>query len=312
MSNQESYEQAGKPVKDTLDEDDLAYFSSIGPTYDGRIKPDLVAPGDNILSANRGGSSCYPTPKNLRLASGTSMASPLLAGTVALVRQYFKEGFFPTGERKWYHRFSPSGSLMKATAIAGAVPIRGTRRNVCTNKVISFADARFPNIHHGWGRMQLDRVLMFANDAASARFRLHIPSYSRRRKKTFGDQVFTKSKQSTDYSFCYDPAEDVGGDGPAVLRVVLVWTDAPGTPYSSRALVNDLDLAVFHHRCVVRGNDRYDRVNPVEVVEIPLTWKEMVDFRVSVTARAINVGPQPFSVVVVGPVRSGVCKKGRY
>jgi serine protease AprX len=55
----------------------LAPFSSRGPTLDGRIKPDVVAPGVAITSARRG--SGYE-PR-----SGTSMAAPFVAGVAALM-----------------------------------------------------------------------------------------------------------------------------------------------------------------------------------------------------------------------------------
>ena len=56
-----------------------AYFSSRGPTADGRIKPDVSAPGVNINSVDAGTSAGYT------LSSGTSMASPFVAGTALLM-----------------------------------------------------------------------------------------------------------------------------------------------------------------------------------------------------------------------------------
>ncbi len=73
----------------------LASFSSCGPTMDGRIKPDVVAPGVNILSALNsfypydGNQIAYETEafdRNYRIyaQNGTSMATPIVAGIIAL------------------------------------------------------------------------------------------------------------------------------------------------------------------------------------------------------------------------------------
>lgn len=57
----------------------LASFSSRGPTADGRIKPDIASPGVNITAAKSGSTDQYVA------YSGTSMATPFTAGTVALM-----------------------------------------------------------------------------------------------------------------------------------------------------------------------------------------------------------------------------------
>jgi Subtilase family. len=56
----------------------IAYFSSRGPTRDGRLKPDVVAPGYYVLGPEAGSSGYILLP-------GTSMASPVVAGLVALI-----------------------------------------------------------------------------------------------------------------------------------------------------------------------------------------------------------------------------------
>ena len=56
-----------------------AYFSSVGPTYDGRIKPDVMAMGQDTYVASSDGE--YYT------GSGTSFSNPVMAGAVACLRQ---------------------------------------------------------------------------------------------------------------------------------------------------------------------------------------------------------------------------------
>ena len=71
------YEEDENEKERTNDPDDLAYFSSIGPTADGRYKPDVVAPGYFVVSAN---SSGYSNTASCSVAymQGTSMATPLM------------------------------------------------------------------------------------------------------------------------------------------------------------------------------------------------------------------------------------------
>jgi hypothetical protein len=61
-----------------------ADFSSMGPTADGRIKPDLVAPGEQVVVAGDVGTE-------LGLSNGTSLASPMLAGGLAALWSDFPE-----------------------------------------------------------------------------------------------------------------------------------------------------------------------------------------------------------------------------
>ncbi len=61
----------------------MASFSSYGPTADGRLKPEVVAPGVTVPCVNEFGSLTY--------ASGTSLACPVVAGGLALILEAFPE-----------------------------------------------------------------------------------------------------------------------------------------------------------------------------------------------------------------------------
>ncbi|CEO95158.1 hypothetical protein PBRA_003924 [Plasmodiophora brassicae] len=117
----------------------LAWFSSQGPASDdGRIKPDVIAPGNGTVSVDSG-TTCGTTTM-----SGTSMATPVVSGHLLLVRQWFRREM----------NLVPSGSLLKAMMVASGVEL--TSRSGCPTYKSRYPA---PDNDQGWGRVQLDRVL---------------------------------------------------------------------------------------------------------------------------------------------------------
>ena len=189
------------------DPEALAAFSSRGPCDDRRIKPDLVAPGTDILSTR---SSTAPADHywglhaNNRYAymrGGTSMASPLAAGCAALVREYFvtERGIFP------------SAALLKAALI------NGTRWLTSSDSIADHGQQ--PNYHQGFGEIHLPTTLPSAAEPTLALEFVDTWQTPAQQLKRTGDMIR------------YTVTVNQGRP----LRLCLAYTDLP-----ARALQNDL------------------------------------------------------------------------
>ena len=126
-----------RPLKGLMADniDQIPSFSSKGPTVDGRIKPDVVAPGTYIISTRSSiPGANYPwgiVDSYYAYNTGTSMATPLAAGAGALVRQFYVDN----------ESIVPSAALIKATLINGAV------------------DLGLSSSAQGWGRIDITNSL---------------------------------------------------------------------------------------------------------------------------------------------------------
>ncbi|MBN2379202.1 S8 family serine peptidase [candidate division WOR-3 bacterium] len=237
--------------------------SSAGPSGDGRIRPDIITPGVDISSATSA------NDYGVRVSSGTSMSSPIAAGSVALIRQYFTDGFAGNPH-------TPSAALLKAMLI-----------NSVETDISNFWGMWIPDDKIGWGRPLLDNVLYFDGDDIYL-------SYIDQ------DTGLTTGQQYTAL------LEDVAGGKP--LKVTLNWTDYPGANSASPALVNDLHLEVVspsgktylgnnfasENESVEGGTA--DVLNPTE--NVFLQSPESGDWEIRVKANNVPSGPQPFAVVV--------------
>lgn len=120
--------------------EDLRFTSSRGPTADGRIKPDLTAPGTGITGGRSGPSALNGNIDAAhRWSTGTSHAAPQVAAAAALFTQFWKPGH--AGQ-------NPSPAMIKAALLNGTVDMNGADTS-----------APRPNGNEGWGRIMLTNVL---------------------------------------------------------------------------------------------------------------------------------------------------------
>ena len=282
--------------------DNMASFSSLGPTYDWRIKPDLVAPGDSIYSASTlteadvaNGDTCKKVDKD-----GTSMATPVAAGAFTLLRQYFTEGFYPSGEKKTADSFVPSAALLKAVMINGAQALKGFDSD-------GWPIEPPPSVKQGWGRINLA-----ASVPLPLSVDLEVSAENTPTNLIVLDNVDDKITGSGKRGLCID-VEGSTED----LRVTLAWTDYPGSMAAEGALVNNLDLqlyfedgdmlwplsgdeldGVFHF-----NGDFFNNIERViwSVPDVGRYWVNVKPTRVQVA--------QPFALAVTGQVTEVAGKK---
>jgi subtilisin family serine protease len=305
--------QANTPV---YAESSIAYFSSRGPAADGRIKPDVVVPGQLIISAlnaQNSTSSCSNSPQELlKFDQGTSMACPVLAGHVALVRQYLTQGYYPSGNPNPADSIKPSAALMKAIIIGAAISITGVRdltgsiQNPKYTKVIPA-----PSYDEGFGRVLLKNSLQFFG--GENRLLIYRPTAADGVKiDQYGDPLVSTTTDKLSFQFCYLKALNSGF--PA--KVVLTYSDYPADPNAETSLVNDLDLTLTDtkRRSHYLGNSDLptsktgegDRLNNIEAVTIATDTPQLTDFTATVSVYQITY-EQPFSLVVTGKVLKGPC-----
>lgn len=248
--------------------DRIAPLSSVGPTNDGRIKPDVCAPGTDIvgprstLAGGRGWGLVDPAPHYM-VDGGTSVAVAVAGGCIALLRQ----AWAATKRGR-----APAGATLKALLVLGAAPVRTRDGTALEDRTIA-----------GFGRIDIRDCLPVTAS---------------------GEQVIVlcdatmNSAVKTGTTRRYKVELPHGGR----LRAVLTWYDAPG-----ERLVNDLDLSLTGPGIAapIWGNHAPDdtsrpgapdRVNTVEVVDVD--GLAAGTFELAVAGAQIPTGRQPFSLVV--------------
>jgi len=144
------------------------------------------------------------------------MASPLAAGSVALIRQYFTDGYYPLGIKNTQNAFQPTGALLKAVLINGASPMTGFNSDGIPLEPP-------PSCRQGWGRIHV---------AASIR----LPT-ANHEMIVLQNESFTTTAQRKGVCFMVNGTEEA-------LKATLTWYDPAPSVVSDGTIVNDLDMIV--------------------------------------------------------------------
>jgi len=283
--------QTGKPDMSTIARANASFGtrtkSSYGTPLNGRIKPELVAPGVRIAAPKSRGLARPPTDPNgtyeqvwkvdddtITSNTGTSFAAPLVSGCAAVIRQVLFQ--------RLPHRYNsinpPPAALMKAFLINAAIPLpRETGAN---------AAGQGTRRRTGFGRVDLEgsvKHILAATDDT-------ITGSGFKAALTTDD---TKVKDYIDVATVTVPANN----HPRTLTITLVYTDAEG-----EKLQHDINLVVRQGAVERHGNRGvqagYDNVNNSERI----IWRNIeageVKIKLYVQRIAYNIEGFPDYAVV--------------
>lgn len=247
-----------------------ASFSAFGPTDDGRIKPDIAGVGVNVYSATSSGNKDYT------VMSGTSMASPNVTGSLALLQEHYKKLNYGTEE----HPFMKAATL-KALVIHTA------------NEA---GDAPGPDYKFGWG-------LLDTFKAAQTLAQRDKYSFIKEEVLSNGTSYTTEVVASGETPLVVT----IAWDDPAQATAEL--TSGRNLNDRKRMLVNDLDIRVSDG-----SNEFLPWVLNPETPEAPATYGDNIRDNVEQIYIPNPVAGTKYTITVShkGQLKTNEITKGTY
>ena len=254
----------------------ISSFSSFGPTDDGRIKPDLVGNGVSVLSSSDKSNTAYTS------LSGTSMASPNVAGSLLLLQEHYAN--------------LNNGQVMRAATLKG----------LAIHTADEAGKTPGPDYKFGWGLLNAKRAASVISNSNTTNL---IQENTLAQSQTYTYQVTASGSGPLVVTISWTDPE---------ASPVAVNTSALNN--RTARLINDLDVRVAKGGTVYQPwiLDPLNPASPAATGDNKLDNVEQVKIMNAVPGETYTItvkhkgtllkGPQAYSMIVSGIGGTAVCE----
>ncbi len=262
----------------------MSTFSSWGPTDDGRIKPDIVADGVNVLSTFASGNNSYST------LSGTSMSSPNAAGSLFLLQEHYSK--------------LKSGAFLRSATIKG----------LAIHTADEAGNNPGPDYQNGWGLLNVQKAAAVisasvASNNGSTSEHLMFENLFNATTSSFTTTVIATGKEPLKATICWT---DVKGNVESV--------NVLNNP--EKKLINDLDIRITSgsrtfrpwtlnpaspSNAAVKGDNNTDNVERIDIDSTVSGDSYTITVTHKGAAGSLVRGQQAYSLLVSGAGGTAHC-----
>jgi len=253
----------------------ISSFSSIGPTDDGRIKPDIVGDGVNILSTSSSGPQAYSSE------DGTSFSAPNVTGSLLLLQEYYAR--------------QNGGTFMKAATLKG----------LACHTAIDAGNAG-PDYIYGWGLLNMVAAAQAITDNA---LKSLIKENNLAQGQTQTQTVIASGNGPLVATICWtDPQAVATPDGVINSRTPKLINDLDIRVSDGTTTYMPWVLDVLHPATpATKGDNIRDNVEQV-YIEAATPGKT---YTITISHKGtLQSGAQAYSLIVTGIGGTGYCASG--
>ena len=262
----------------------LADFSSLGPSGDGRIKPDVVADGVNVLSSISTSDNSYD------IYSGTSMATPATAGSAFLLQEYYQS--------------KHSGTFMRSATLKGLL----------IHSADEAGSAPGPDYAYGWGLINMERAAsVITADLGDQSQRIIQATLDNALNASAAFSITASGKMPVVATICWTDPPGIPVSIPAGTHNFVD---------TGRKLINDLDLRITDNAtgkvflpwilnpsnrgaAATKGDNIRDNVEKVELGDSLVPGRS---YTVTITHKGtLQRGQQAYSLLISGGAGVAPC-----